>query len=643
MSGITYNGLYFGCYTWNASGGPPSYKISEFSRGTGKKDRLGLRTRLLIFAVVVAVPLALVGGINLRGMWTTSRTQLDDSIKQQAALAALAFQRWAETQSRPVIAGATLAAKGQVKSRLFQDYLRFIVESHSYWIEVRIVDAAGVTKQAFPLETPPPPSALVEYLVDQTEASGSWVVATDRTLTDAQPVIAIAAPVSGGGAVIARIKGGALGELFGDIQLQAGSVIAVADGEGRTVFRRQTTGTAVDHEVSGLPLLAALGEEREAVVEIESPYDGVRRVYGLARTGSTKNVVIVGIPSAQLYGRARSRFTTYLLVGLFALACAIVAALFIERGITRPIQQLAQITKAVGAGDLTARVPRSASGEIGELGAAFNTMAQQLAEREARLRILDQMKSEFVGSVSHELRTPLTTIKTLTHVLIHSPDTNREQREHLNTIAIECDRQIDLVANLLDLSRIEAGGYQVSIGKVDISGVANASAEYVRYTAEARGQELVINLAPGLPGVAADRSVLRRALCTLLENAIKYTPEGGTIIIGAGEADGQIALSVTDTGQGIRNEDVPHVFEKFYRGHPADRPEGDSARDDLDQPGIGLGLYLARSLVHQMKGEIAVESRADGGSIFTIYLPKWSDHESMIADPETNNGTPVSS
>jgi len=256
----------------------------------------------------------------------------------------------------------------------------------------------------------------------------------------------------------------------------------------------------------------------------------------------------------------------------------------------------------------------------------------QLQKREERFAELDRLKSEFVSTVSHELRTPLTTIKALTRLLMREGLDESKRREYIETISVECDRQIDFVLNLLDLSRIEGGVLRVTHERVDVREVISSVVKSETRSAEKRSHDLRLDPDIDVPAVCADPKELRRVLSNIVENAIKYTPDGGRVVLSAHQQDGQVAISVTDNGRGIPAEDMPILFDKFHRGRPA--PHSEAMRDattdaelleDADVSGVGLGLYLARNVMEQMGGRITVESQVGQGSTFKLHLPVWRD------------------
>jgi signal transduction histidine kinase len=452
--------------------------------------------------------------------------------------------------------------------------------------------------------------------------SNSWAVVTDRTVDEARPIMIIAVPIEKGGAVIARIDGAAINQLFESIELSPQVVISVVASDGRVLYRRRGSEAASEADVSWPPLSSA--NDRTNVVEATSPIDGVKRVYGTAHIRETGLVARIGIPSSTLYEPARRVLISYGFTGLMALLLALGAALVIERSIVRPVRRLRATAQRLGGGDLSARAPRLGGGEIGDLGTAFNTMASQIAEREERLTELDQLKSEFVSSVSHELKTPLTTIKLLAHLLQQKGVTEDEKLDYSKTIAVECDRQIDFVGNLLDVSRIESGAYKLRTRRVDVRQLISSCADVERHRAESVGLTLTTNVPTELPDVTGDFEALCRVIRGLIDNAIKYTPEGGDIAVSAQAVDEMVAICVSDTGRGIPETDLPHVFEKFYRA-ASEAEDGPSGSPGTAAPGVGLGLYLAQHIVGQLNGEITVETRQEVGTTFTVLLPLWVD------------------
>lgn len=256
---------------------------------------------------------------------------------------------------------------------------------------------------------------------------------------------------------------------------------------------------------------------------------------------------------------------------------------------------------------------------------------RRLKKRAERSDELDNLKSEFVSRVSHELRTPLTTIKALTRLLLRGEVNEQKQKEYLETISIECDRQIDLILNLLDLSRIEGGVFRLDMEKVEVADVIATCVKSEIAAAERRGHKLRVEPIGEIPSVCADPKHLRRVISNLIENSIKYTPDGGLITLSAAINGKIVLLCVKDNGIGIPKADLPILFDKFYRGRPAPNSSSisgvmsnEAMMDDADASGVGLGLYLARDVIERMGGKIGVETEVGKGSTFTLYLPIWT-------------------
>lgn len=280
-----------------------------------------------------------------------------------------------------------------------------------------------------------------------------------------------------------------------------------------------------------------------------------------------------------------------------------------------------------GDRNFSARVSVQGKDELGEVEAGFNRMAERLEKRAMRFEEIDRLKSDFVSSVSHELRTPLTTIKALTRLLMRGELSEEKRREYLETISVECDRQIDLVLNLLDLSRIEGGVFRLALERVEPLEIIESCVKSEMTAAEKRRHTLRVEPFPEVPPICADPKALRRVVSNLIENAIKYTPDGGLITLSAHAAEeGFVRISVTDNGRGIPPEDLPVLFNKFHRGRPvaAKSTTDEDFLEDADVSGVGLGLYLARNVIERMGGRITVETEVGRGSAFGLHLPIWS-------------------
>ena len=301
----------------------------------------------------------------------------------------------------------------------------------------------------------------------------------------------------------------------------------------------------------------------------------IRGLTWVVGVGSVVTLILLGT----VYAASRQHFVLYALIGLIVV-CGAAAALF------------------------------------------WATRLERLAKRADEL---DHLKSEFVSRVSHELRTPLTTIKALTRLLLRGDVGKEKQREFLETIATECDQQIDLILNLLDLSRIEGGVFRLTLERVEVTDVVTSCLRAELAAAERRRHTLRSEPIVNIPPVCADSKTLRRVVSNLIENSIKYTPEGGLITLSAEVGTDHVVLRVTDNGRGIPKEDLPILFDKFYRGAsaPHTATTDEEFLEDADVSGLGLGLYLARDVMERMGGTISVDTIVGEGSTFTLHLPIW--------------------
>jgi signal transduction histidine kinase len=310
--------------------------------------------------------------------------------------------------------------------------------------------------------------------------------------------------------------------------------------------------------------------------------------------------------SAELLAPIR---TAMLISGLGALVVAAVAGFLIGRTISDPLRSLALTARQMGAGDLAARARTRRRDEIGDLARQFNGMAESLESSFKDLRAERDSLKRFVADASHELRTPITALATFNELLQGSAaDDPAARREFLQESHAQLERLQWITANLLDLSRLEAGIAGLSLGRHEAVDIVQAAVA----TCLRRATEKRIELGAGEGGsfpVVCDRQRMEMALANLAANAVKFTPDGGRVSVHAVERDGRALFVVADNGPGIAAEDLPLIFDRFYRGRTA------------TAEGAGLGLAIVRGVARAHGGEADVESEPGKGSTFTISIP----------------------
>jgi signal transduction histidine kinase len=236
-----------------------------------------------------------------------------------------------------------------------------------------------------------------------------------------------------------------------------------------------------------------------------------------------------------------------------------------------------------------------------------------LSEQNKRLRELDRLKDEFLSLVSHELRTPLTSIRGYLDLVLEGEagEINPEQRRFLEAVERNSGRLLRLVGDLLFVAQADAGRLSLERAKVDLAELAAHCVEGAAPAATEKSVSLVLMAEP-VPSLVGDRGRLAQVLDNLVSNALKFTPEGGTVKVRTEAEDGQVVLEVEDTGIGIPQADQPRLFERFFRSAVA---------EDQAIPGTGLGLAIVKAIVEAHSGRISISSREDVGTTFRVELP----------------------
>jgi len=230
-------------------------------------------------------------------------------------------------------------------------------------------------------------------------------------------------------------------------------------------------------------------------------------------------------------------------------------------------------------------------------------------------RVVEEMKSEFVSNVSRELRSPLTSIYGFAETLLRDDVLfgEEERATFLGYIASEAGRLTAIVDRLLAVARLDSGDLQVQLAPIDVSAVVSEVVSSAKQSFVLAGHQFVLDLPPEPLSVTADREKLRQIVTDLVDNAVKYSPEGGTVRVAARRRDDAVEVSVDDEGIGIPEAEQNRIFAKFYRAESGGR--------DLESGGTGLGLFIAKELLAAMRGRIWVRSREGEGSSFVFSLP----------------------
>ncbi len=300
-----------------------------------------------------------------------------------------------------------------------------------------------------------------------------------------------------------------------------------------------------------------------------------------------------------------------LLAGAGATLLAGLAGLFIGRGVTSPLKALSAAADRMSKGDLSARASVTTRDEIGQLGAQFDRMADQLQRSFAELEAERDTLRRFVADASHELRTPITALKSFNELLQGPAADDAVARAEFLT---ESQRQIErlewITSNLLNLSRLDAGLAQLDWGDHDAREIAQAVAAAFRPLASEKGVALQMS-APAAPiALRCDRARIEMALSNLVDNGLKFTPAGGRVELTLETRPTEMVFVVQDTGPGIAPDDLPRIFDRFYRSRAA------------RGPGSGLGLAIVKSIALAHGGRVSVTSETGRGSRFELILKK---------------------
>jgi signal transduction histidine kinase len=292
--------------------------------------------------------------------------------------------------------------------------------------------------------------------------------------------------------------------------------------------------------------------------------------------------------------------------GLIALLISLVLAFLLSRWVADPLQKVVSVARNYPS-DAIQPVPPRGPREVQDLTRAFNSMISRVDSSQKSQR-------DFVADVSHELKTPLTSIQGFAQAILDDTADNPESRRQAAQIIYdESGRMHRMALDLLDLARLEGGIADLDMSEVDVEMLLQNIVEKFTPQAQRANLEIKLNIPTGLPMVVGDGDRLAQVFTNLVDNALKFTPEGGQVTVSVNEVGAEMELSIADTGAGVPQEALPRLFDRFY--------QVDRSRAGGEKHGTGLGLAIVKEIVQAHGGRIGVRSQEGQGTVFMIHLP----------------------
>ncbi len=387
--------------------------------------------------------------------------------------------------------------------------------------------------------------------------------------------------------------------LSGALELAASddteNLVLVTDECGTVLLAAKDSDRYLSASVGAETLASLTREETATLTELDGLLATAHLLCAAPITDETETVVgyvLYGSSSSGISGLVETMLKTMLIACMWVMIAAMIAVYFISEKMTNPLKEMSRAAKQYASGKFDVRVPVKGSDEVAELAQAFNNMANSLATVE------DQRRS-FLANVSHDLRTPMTTIAGFIDGILDGAIPQDKQPYYLELIASEVRRLSRLVASLLDISRIQAGERKFTMTAFDICEMARQILISFEQRIDEKKLDIAFDCDRDNMTVYADRDAIHQVLYNICDNAVKFAKPAGTYRISITAKDKKTYVSVWNEGQGIPAEELPYVFDRFYK---SDKSRG------LDKTGVGLGLYITKTIMDAHNEEIWVKS-----------------------------------
>ncbi|MBA2295968.1 MAG: HAMP domain-containing protein [Actinobacteria bacterium] len=601
-----------------------------------------------VVAALVAAAIASVGLTELYFTYQDSKRALTRVERDKAFTAATSIEQLMqeillelETRAQPTKAKG---AAGRVERS--QDFHR-LLGREKLVSELRYLDASGKEQVRInPLELDRLRGGIdlsrsPEFLRARTENRYFGRVYFED---GSQPhmTIAVAERAPGRGVVVAEIDLSFVPQVIERARVGTGGYAYAVDSRGVLVAHPSTDLLLRHTSFASLPQVRAAlrgpGHEPADAATIGHDQNGTEVISAYQTIESLGWHVFVEEPLSEAFAPLKSAIwrTALLLVAFLLLASA--TSVLLARRLVRPIESIQAAAARIGSGALDMRIENTSRDELGALAEEFNRMAERLGESYSNLEqrveertralatALEQLdeksreleaaslhKSEFLANMSHELRTPLNAILGFSQLLREQVfgELNEKQDEYLEDILSSGNHLLALINDVLDLSKVEAGQVELEIAPFSLQEALERGVVMVRERATRDGVRVTLTALPDVETVTGDERRVRQVIFNLLSNAVKFTPAGGAVDVCATQVNGEVRVSVADTGPGIAREDHDRIFEEFQQ------TEAGAAQRE----GTGLGLALSKRLVELHGGRIWVDSELGQGSTFLFTLP----------------------
>ena len=388
--------------------------------------------------------------------------------------------------------------------------------------------------------------------------------------------------------------------------------ISVTEGKETAYYfsekQQYFTGVSEDMKLDENGFYESTGDFFGLYKERESQYFTISKVIYFTYPDTQSSVQVGKITfctSLDFVNSARSTVLKYIILTSFiTIAAELIIILAVTRRITKPIREVEFLTKDLAKGNYQGKIEKSSNDEIGALIDSYNNLAVELAA-------LEKMRNDFIAAVSHELRTPMTTIRGFVDGMLDGVIPPNRQEHYLTVIKDEIIRMNALVNDLLDMARLQSGAVQLDIQQHDIVSILYNIVSKLEPIITEKDINIIYDINCTKCIIYADKASIERVLINLIQNAVKFTAQGGKITLSMRKNGNVIQVSVADNGIGIAQEELPFIFERFYK---TDKSRG------LDKKGTGLGLAITKSIINAHGQTIKVTSKLGEGTKFTFTL-----------------------